>query len=263
MPTELKAVALIPARWASSRFPGKPLAQIQHKPMIQWVVERTRKANRVSDVIVATDDTRIMEAVQRFGGKAVLTGSEHETGSDRIAEVASQLDCDIVVNVQGDEPLIPPSDIDLVISCLDDDPALSVASLMMPIHDWDEIIDPDVVKVVADVNGKALYFSRAPVPFHRDEWKRGMPEEITKSKEPGLSQVFKHIGLYAYTRKFLLEFTRWEPTILENIEKLEQLRILERGVAIKLKITDHKSFGVDRAEDLEKVERFLESGKHL
>ncbi|MCZ6540365.1 MAG: 3-deoxy-manno-octulosonate cytidylyltransferase, partial [Nitrospinae bacterium] len=159
MPIEPQAVAIIPARWASTRFPGKPLAQIQNKPMIQWVMEQAQKASRISEVIVATDDVRIVEAVNGFGGKAVMTSPDHTTGSDRIAEVASGLKCDIIVNVQGDEPLIPPQNIDQVVDTLEKDPSLNVATLMMAIHDPDQISDPHVVKVVADQKGRALYFS--------------------------------------------------------------------------------------------------------
>lgn len=258
MPIEPRAVAIIPARWASTRFPGKPLAQIQNKPMIQWVVEQAQKASRISEVIVATDDIRIVEAVHGFGGKAVMTSPDHATGSDRIAEVASGLKCDIVVNVQGDEPLIPPQNIDQVVDTLEKDPSLNVANLMMAINDPDEIADPHVVKVVADQKGRALYFSRSPIPFHRDEWESGSPEDLSKSKDKGMTQVYKHIGLYAYTRSFVLELSRMAPTPLEQLEKLEQLRILEHGIPIQIGITEQPSMGVDHSEDLERVERFLE-----
>jgi len=258
MPTESKVVAIIPARWASTRFPGKPLAQIQNKPMIQWVVEQAQKATRISDVVVATDDDRILDAVTGFGGKAVMTSQDHVSGSDRIAEVASGLNCDIVVNIQGDEPLIPPENIDQVVACLDNNPALNVATLMMAARTTDEIIDPNVVKVVADQKGKALYFSRSAIPFHRDEWGDGLSDGISKAKEQGMEQIFKHIGLYAYTRSFLLEFTRMTPTPLEQSEKLEQLRILENGYPIQVEVTEKVSIGVDQVEDLEKIERFLE-----
>lgn len=250
MPTESRAIAIIPARWASTRFPGKPLAQIKKKPMIQWVVEQAQKASRISEVIVATDDDRVFDTVTGFGGKAVMTSQDHATGSDRIAEVASGLKCDIVVNIQGDEPLIPPENIDQVIGCLDKNPTLNVATLMMAVRESDEITDSNVVKVVTDQQGKALYFSRSAIPFHRDEWKNGLPSKT--------SRVFKHIGLYAYTRSFLLEFTRMDPTPIEQLEKLEQLRILEHGYPIQVEITEKASIGVDRVEDLEKIERFLE-----
>ena len=258
MPTESRVVAIIPARWASTRFPGKPLARIKNKPMIQWVVEQAQQASRISEVIVATDDDRILEAVAGFGGKAIMTSPDHISGSDRIAEVASGLNCDIVVNIQGDEPLIPPENIDQVIDCLDKNSSLNVATLMMAIQASDEITDPNVVKVVADQKGRALYFSRSAIPFHRDEWKNELPGNSSKSKKKGVSRVFKHIGLYAYTRKFLLEFTRMDPTPLEKLEKLEQLRILEHGHPIQVEMTERVSMGVDCIEDLEKVERFLE-----
>ena len=258
MPTKSRVVAIIPARWASTRFPGKPLAQIKKKPMIQWVVEQAQKASRVSEVIVATDDDRILDAVTGFGGKAVMTSQDHATGSDRIAEVASGLKCDIVVNIQGDEPLIPPENIDQVIGCLDKNPTLNVATLMMAVRESDEITDSNVVKVVTDQKGRALYFSRSAIPFHRDEWKNGFPENISKVKEGGMTRVFKHVGLYAYTRSFLLEFTRMNPTPIEQLEKLEQLRILEHGYPIQVEITEKVSMGVDRIEDLEKIERFLD-----
>jgi 3-deoxy-manno-octulosonate cytidylyltransferase (CMP-KDO synthetase) len=249
MPTEPRVVAIIPARWGSSRFPGKPLALIRQKPMIQWVVEQAQKASLVSEVVVATDDDRIFDTVTKFGGKAVMTSKDHATGSDRIAEVASGLKCDIVVNVQGDEPLIPPENIDQVIGCLGKNPTLNVATLMMAVHESAEVTDSNVVKVVTDQKGRALYFSRSAIPFHRDEWKNGVPNETNR--------VFKHIGLYAYTRSFLLEFTQMIPTPIEQLEKLEQLRILEHGYPIQVEVTDRISMGVDRIEDLEKVERLL------
>ena len=258
MPTDSRAVAIIPARWASSRFPGKPLAKIRNKPMIQWVVEQAQKASRISEVLVATDDLRIFDTVTGFGGKAVMTSPDHETGTDRIAEVASGLNCGIVVNVQGDEPLIPPENIDRVVRCLEEDTARDVATLMMAVHDPDEISDPNVVKVVTDHTGKALYFSRSPIPFHRDAWKRGTPEDIFKSREPGLTHVFKHIGLYAYRKSFLLELSCMPVTPLEQLEKLEQLRVLELGYSIQVEITEQVSLGVDCIEDLERVEHFLE-----
>ncbi len=258
MPTDPRVVAIIPARWASTRFPGKPLARIKDKPMIQWVVEQAQKASRVSEVIVATDDKRILDAVIGFGGKAVMTSQDHISGSDRIAEVASGLNCDIVVNIQGDEPLIPPENIDQVVDCLENNPASKVATLMMAVRAWGEITDPNVVKVVADQKGRALYFSRSPIPFHRDAWQNGLPENIPKVKEERIDRVYKHIGLYAYTRPFLMEFTQLLPTPLEQLEKLEQLRILENGYPVHVEITEKLSMGVDCLEDLGKIERFLD-----
>ena len=235
MPTN-KAVVIIPARWASSRFPGKPLVGIRGKPMIQWVVENARRASLVSDVIVATDDQRILDVISSFGGKGVLTSSGHLSGTDRIAEVAATIDCDFVVNVQGDEPLIPPENIDRVIQLLLNDRLVKV------------------VKVVVDYQGFALYFSRAPIPFNRDEWNNVYSREKSGALD---FPVYKHVGIYAYSKDFLMEFSRMPVSPLESIEKLEQLRILENGVHIKVIETNKFSIGVDCPEDLVKVEEIL------
>ena len=258
MPTDGKAVVLIPARWASTRFPGKPLAKILDKPMIQWVVERARQAERVSEVIVATDDQRIFDAVVDFGGKAAMTAAHHVSGSDRIAEVAEGLDCDMIVNVQGDEPLIPPENIDRVIQSLVENPTIPVSTLMIPVQSSEEVLDPNIVKVVGDQQGRAMYFSRSPIPFHRDEWGADTLMRMDDRRvqdSPG--QVYKHVGIYGYTRSFLLEFTRMKPTPMEMLEKLEQLRILENGHSIRVIETECHSIGVDRVEDLEKIERLM------
>lgn len=253
MPTS-KIVAIIPARWASSRFPGKPLASIRGKPMIQWVVEKARGASLVSDVVVATDDQRILDAVSAFGGKGILTSARHPSGTDRIAEVAATMDCDFIVNVQGDEPLIPPENIDQVVRPLLNDGLVKVSTLMMRIKNVEDVFDPNVVKVVVDRQGFALYFSRAPIPFNRDG---GMGVD-SLDKENALSfPRYKHIGLYAYSKDFLMEFPRLPVSSLESIEKLEQLRILENGVRIKVTETDKLSIGVDCPEDLIKIDRFL------
>ncbi len=257
MSTRPKVLAVIPARWASSRFPGKPLAIIGGKPMIQWVVEQADKARSVSDVIVATDDDRILEAVTSFGGTAVMTSKDHESGTDRVAEVAKTRDCEIVVNVQGDEPLIPPENIDLIVSPLLKDASLKVSTLKVRIHEVEQIIDPNICKVVVDRHGNALYFSRAPIPFDRDAWTRDLKEGEgiwPKSEE---MTVYKHIGLYAYRKPFLMEFSRLPVSPLETIEKLEQLRILENGTSIRVVETEKDSIGVDRKEDLVAVEKVL------
>lgn len=249
-----KAVVIIPARWASTRFPGKPLVPIHGKPMIQWVVEKARRATLVSDVIVATDDQRIVDVVSAFGGKVVMTSDSHPSGTDRIAEVARGIDCDIVVNVQGDEPLIPPENIDLAVLPLRRDSALKAATLMTRITEVADIFDPNIVKVVVDREGLALYFSRAPIPYNRDDWRDTHSRE---NKNPANTPVYKHIGLYAYTKEFLMRFSHLPSSRLEAIEKLEQLRILENGIAIKVMETDKISLGVDCPEDLVKVERLL------
>lgn len=257
MTAKPNVVVVIPARWGSVRFPGKPLAEICEKPMIVWVIEQARQAKQASDVIVATDDQRIFDAVQSVGGKVVMTSPEHVSGSDRIAEVASDLNCDIVVNVQGDEPLMPPVNIDQVVQALVDHPDVSVSTLMVPITSREELADPNVVKVVVDKKGRALYFSRSPIPHDRDA--QSSNAQSTAGDLPGHAGVFKHLGLYAYRRSFLLEFTRMSPTPLELKEKLEQLRILENGFSIQVVQSEHDSIGVDSKEDLVKIEKILTS----
>jgi 3-deoxy-manno-octulosonate cytidylyltransferase (CMP-KDO synthetase) len=257
MPTKPKVIAVIPARWASSRFPGKPLAIIRGKPMIQWVVEQTGKARSVSEVVVATDDERILEAVKNFGGTAVMTSRDHASGTDRVAEVAKTRDCGIVVNVQGDEPLIPPENIDLIVSPLLEDTSLKVSTLKIRINAVEEIADPNICKVVVDHRGFALYFSRAPIPFDRDGWTQDLKEgEGLWPRAKGMT-AYKHIGLYAYQKPFLMEFSRLPVSQLETIEKLEQLRILENGTSIRVMETEKDSIGVDRKEDLVEVEKVL------
>ncbi len=255
MPSEPKAVVIIPARWASTRFPGKPLAKIMDKPMIQWVVEQALKAENISRVIVATDDSRIYETVKNFGGEVVMTSAHHVSGSDRIAEVAESLNCDIVVNVQGDEPLIPPKNIDLVVRCLLENPEIPVGTLKTRITNVEDIWNPNIVKVVTSENGKALYFSRLPIPFHRDKWGN---QSISQSISQGLDEdiiLYQHIGLYGFNRKFLLQFTQMEPSTIEKQENLEQLRILDNGFKIQVMETEEYSIGVDQVEDIIKIER--------
>lgn len=261
MRVEPGVIAIIPARWGSTRFPGKPLAQIAHKPMIQWVVEGIRKARSVSEVIVATDDQRIYDAVRDFGGRAKMTSPEHFSGSDRVAEVAAMEKCDIVVNVQGDEPLISPENLDLVVHSLVAEPSLKVSTLKTKICLSEDLMDSNIVKVVTDVRGMALYFSRAPIPFDRDNINHERAGAFQWSSHHSPTNAFKHIGIYAYTRSFLLEFTKCQKSPLEEIEKLEQLRILEMGVSIKVVETEQDSIGVDVPDDILKVERVLSEMK--
>ncbi len=250
MPTEPKVIAVIPARWASTRFPGKPLAPLCGKPMIQWVVEQAEKAKSVSAVWVATDDERIANAVTDFGGRAVMTDPGHVSGTDRIAEAVADEAVDIVVNVQGDEPLIPPENIDAVVPPLLEETGIEVSTLMIRLRSYAEMHNPDITKVVADRKGRALYFSRSPIPHHRDEWQDG---------QTGGAAPFghKHIGLYGYTKSFLMRFAKLAPSRMEKLEKLEQLRILDNGHAIRVVETDRDSIGVDRPEDLLAVEKRL------
>ena len=250
MPQKQDAIiAVIPARYGSTRFPGKALALIRDKPMIQWVYERTKKSSLIERVIVATDDVRIRDVVDSFGGEVVMTAPDHATGTDRIAEVAQKVDCGLIVNVQGDEPLIQPEMIDQAIRPLADDPSIPMGTLCKRIDRREEAFDPNVVKVVLDRNGFALYFSRAPIPWDRDRWSgKGTFADLTLE-----NPMFKHIGLYVYRRDFLLEYARTPQTPLESVEKLEQLRALENGHRIKVVITEHESFGVDIPDDLGKI----------
>ena len=246
----MKITAVIPARYASTRFPGKALADIGGKPMIQHVYERTCRASLVSRVIVATDDQRIADVVNRIGGEAIMTSTGHETGTDRLAEVAHSLDSDIIVNVQGDEPLIDPAMIDQAIEPFLDDPGLQMGTLKTRVRCLHDFLSPNVVKVVTDAGGTALYFSRSPLPFFRDKWQDLKDDSFSSGK----LLCYKHVGLYVYRRDFLLRFAAMPPTFLEIAEKLEQLRAIENGVRIRVVETDFLSIGVDTPEDLSKAQ---------
>jgi 3-deoxy-manno-octulosonate cytidylyltransferase (CMP-KDO synthetase) len=234
-------VAVILARYASSRFPGKALANIAGRPMIEHVYRRAASARHIDAVLVATDDPRIADAVTGFGGDVRLTRSDHVSGTDRLAEVAAHLDCDLVVNVQGDEPLIEPDAIDAAIDPFRDDEALTMSTLCTRLLEAGEASNPNVVKVVSDVRGFALYFSRSPIPY----------------PQRGGERPYKHLGLYVYRREFLRRIAALEPTPLERTESLEQLRVLEHGFSIKVIETAHDSIGVDTPEDLERVRRLV------
>lgn len=234
----MKVVAIIPARYASSRLPGKPLKDICGKPMIQLVYERVRLSNTLDRVIVATDDQRIYDVVQAFGGEAKMTAITHKTGTDRLAEVAQELDADIVVNVQGDEPLINPEMIDQAVRPLLEDKSIKMGTLKHKITSKEELESPHVVKVVTDRENFALYFSRSLIPYPRTDID---------------TTYYKHIGLYVYQKDFLLDYAKMDSTLLEQKESLEQLRALENGYKIKVVETEYKSIGVDTLEDLERV----------
>jgi 3-deoxy-manno-octulosonate cytidylyltransferase (CMP-KDO synthetase) len=240
----LNIVAIIPARYASTRLPGKVLADLDGRPMIEHVYRRVSLSNSLTDVIVATDDLRIATRVKEFGGKVRLTKATHGTGTDRLAEVAASLDCDVVVNVQGDEPLIDPRSIDELVAPFASDGSPQMTTLFRRIHDISELNNPNIPKVVVDRGGFALYFSRAPIPFRHDP--RG-----------GWPPLYRHIGLYAYRRSALLVLASLEPTPLERAESLEQLRALEHGIRIKAVETRYESFEVNTPEDLEHVRRLL------
>jgi 3-deoxy-manno-octulosonate cytidylyltransferase (CMP-KDO synthetase) len=247
-------IALIPARYGSTRFPGKSLAMIKGKPMIQRVYERARQSRLITRVVVATDDERILRTVTAFGGEAIMTSPDHATGTDRIAEVAGKLDCSLVVNVQGDEPLIHPEMIDQAITPLVSDPSIPMSTVCKRIENREEAFDPNVVKVVFDGKGFALYFSRAPIPWDRDRW----AGKDSLRELPLSCLLYKHIGLYVYRRDFLLRYSQMPQTALETTEKLEQLRALESGYRIKTVVTQHESLGVDIPEDLGKILQRLE-----
>jgi len=244
-----KVVAIIPARYASTRLPGKPLADIAGKPMVWRVYEQAMKARLIEEVWVATDDVRVYDAVKAEGGNALMTSPEHPSGTDRLAEAAENIIADIYVNVQGDEPMLPPGMIDEAVAPMLDYPALNMCTVARETSDPYEMTDPAVVKVVMDEVGNALYFSRSPIPFHRDLW--GGPLYINGGS------CYKHIGLYVYRRDFLFRYAKFAPTALEQKEKLEQLRALGHGEKIKVVVTKHESIGVDTPEDLEKVRGIL------
>ena len=239
----MKVACIIPARYASTRLPGKPLLDIAGKPMIQHVVERVRQAQRPSRIIVATDDERVFAAVRDFGGEVLMTSAHHPTGTDRLAEVALALpEMDLILNVQGDEPLIPPQALDALVAAFDERPDLQMATLMTPMTE-DEYENPAAVKVVVSLDGHALYFSRSLIPLPRNkgpQWR-----------------CYKHIGVYAYRRDFLLRFAALPPSPLEMTESLEQLRALEHGVRIRVIETPCHSVGVDTPEDLEQVRQLF------
>jgi 3-deoxy-manno-octulosonate cytidylyltransferase (CMP-KDO synthetase) len=251
-----KVVAIIPARYASTRLPGKPLIEIAGKPMVLRVVERARQATSINRVIVATDDERVFQVVAGAGVEAVMTSPDHATGTDRLAEVAAGLDSEIVVNVQGDEPLIEPSTIEAALKPLLADRSIVMSTTCEPIESVEDALKTNVVKVVIDREGFALCFSRNPIPFPREAvLEHGSIRAALRAKPELLRAFNKHTGLYAYRRDFLLTYAKLPPTPLEQSEKLEQLRALEHGYRIKVVAVAHRSIGVDTPEDLKLVRR--------
>lgn len=245
----MEIIAVIPARYASTRLPGKPLLSDTGRTMIQHVVEAANRATKLSRVIVATDDPRIAEAVAGFGGEAVMTRADHPSGTDRVAEVAAGIpEAGIIVNLQGDEPEVSGHALDLVVSLLENDPDAPMATLATPIRDPSIYGDPACVKVVCSAKGRALYFSRSPLPHHRD----GLPSNGPLG--------FLHLGLYAYRREFLSQLAAMPPSPLEKAEKLEQLRVLEAGYPIALGFVDEPAVGIDTPDDYRRfVERWRAS----
>lgn len=239
-----KTAVVIPARYASTRLPGKPLIKIEGKSIIQWVWEKSLKAQFADEVIIATDDERIAKEAETFGANVAMTSADHQSGSDRIAEVVKDReDIDIIVNVQGDEPLIDPKSIDLAIKALKNDDSADISTLIRIIEDEQETSNPNLVKVVKDNNDFAMYFSRAAIPYQRNL---------------GQSDVFGHIGLYAYRRTALLKMTQMPQSSLEKSESLEQLRALQNGMKIKTVKVDYTPVGIDTPEDLEKFKKLIQ-----
>jgi 3-deoxy-manno-octulosonate cytidylyltransferase (CMP-KDO synthetase) len=244
----VKTIGIIPARYASTRFPGKPLHPIAGKPLLQWVIERCQLARSLSEVIVATDDERIFALAAKFC-RAEMTRADHPSGSDRIAEVAARCDCEAVVNIQGDEPLMDPAVIDRVAEALASSEMSTAATPIRSAEDWES---PNVVKVVTDLTGRALYFSRRTIPFLRDHQGTTVAEQLARFP------FLKHLGIYGYRREALLRFVQFPQSPLERAEKLEQLRALEHGIAIAVARVDYDSVGVDVPADVGRVETLLQ-----
>jgi 3-deoxy-manno-octulosonate cytidylyltransferase (CMP-KDO synthetase) len=243
-----RVVVVIPARFGSTRLPGKPLVPLAGKPMIQRVYERARMAQRAGRVIVATDDERIVKAVETFGGEARMTRVDHRTGTERVAEVAAHVEGDVFVNVQGDEPLLDPVAVDAAVQALLEEPAAEIATVATPVKTPGDIMDPNVVKTVLDFDGNALYFSRAPIP-----WVRSTVGKV-------LARHLKHLGLYVFQRDALLEYPTLPQGDLERVEQLEQLRWLENGWKIRVAEVEHDAVSVDVPEDVARVERLIQDG---
>ena len=256
-------IAIVPARLSSTRLPKKLLLPIAGKPLILWTIEQAKKARNISRVIAATDSEEILYAIQENGGEAILTAETHQSGSDRIAEVAKKLpENSIIVNVQGDEPLISAATIEKVVEAILQDNSIQMATTCELIHDAKDVLSSDVVKVVSDENNFALYFSRSPIPFPREAVKKhGTLENALREEKNLILQFRKHSGLYVYRREFLLRYTKLAQTALEKTEMLEQLRALETGARIKVIETSEHSIGVDTPEDFERVKQIIETGK--
>lgn len=240
----MRIVGVIPSRYASTRFPGKPLAKIKGKSLIRRVCERCMMSRLLDDVIVATDDIRILDEVRSFGGRVVMTSRNCRSGTDRLAEVALKHEkkAGILINIQGDEPLIPPSLIDGIAGALLKDPSAGAATAAFPLFEKEDINNPNIAKVVFDKKGYAVYFSRSAIPYNRDG---------------GRVKYFKHIGIYGYRRDLLLKFSKWPQSAMEKAEQLEQLRIIDNGCKIKVIVSPADSFGVDLPSDVRKIEKLI------
>lgn len=259
----LSAVGVIPARYGSSRLPGKPLAVLQGKPLLYHVYHRASRARTLERVLIATDDERIFSSARSFGAEVVMTRKDHRSGTDRISEAAANIRADVVVNIQGDEPLIEHTAIDRAVELLADRDA-GMSTLKMPIEQMEDLWNPNVVKVVTDHRGYAVYFSRAPIPYPRvKELPNVSLRELLRQRPELLRHFFRHIGLYAYRRELLMQFTGWSPSPLELLEDLEQLRAIEHGVKIAVSESNAGVMGIDTPEDLERIRRMVGSNPAL
>ena len=254
----MKVVGIIPARYDAVRLPGKVLADIAGQPMIEHVYQRASQADSLDELLVATDAERIAQVVQNFGGQAVMTSPEHKSGSDRIAEVAKDLECDVVVNIQGDEPLIEPAAIDALVEPFGAIPDLRMSTLATRLDDYSTHLKPSVVKVVVDKEGFALHFSRSPIPYFRLDTSAEWPNNRSRQHPQSGLWPLRHLGLYAYTRETLLWLSSLPQTPLEITERLEQLRALENGCRIKVVEVEYQSISVDTPEDLRLVRQMME-----
>lgn len=240
----MKFVCIIPSRYASTRLPGKPLCDIAGKPMVQRVYEQARKAEKLESVVVAVDNPRVYDTVVSFGGQAIMTREDHANGTDRLAEAVEHFpDADVIINVQGDEPLIAPDVIDALCRVFEEDSTLQMATVAAPLAK-EEYDEPSAVKVVMNRNNEAMYFSRSLIPYPRNAYE-------------GIMKPYKHIGIYAYKRDFLLKYAAMEQTPAEQVESLEQLRVLENGYKIKVITTNHQFIGIDTPEDLEHIREYF------
>lgn len=244
VPSSQKTIAIIPARYSSTRFPGKPLAVIAGKPMIQHVWERAKQTPSIDQVLVATDDERILNTVEKFGGKGLLTSAEHQTGTDRIVEAVSGISCGWVLNIQGDEPMVLPSDLERLINQAKNTKGTKAATLIFQINDEAQLNDPNVVKVTVNHKNQALYFSRSLIPYPRS------------SKSPDF-KIWGHLGVYIFKRDFLLQYNQWPRSNLEQTEQLEQLRILENGETLLCVEAENEGVGVDVPQDLVLAEKLM------
>lgn len=251
-----KVIGIIPARYSSTRLPGKPLVMIHGKPMIQHVYERVKKASLLSDVYVATDDIRIEDCVNKFGGKVIMTATYHESGTDRLAEAVQHIKGDIIVNIQGDEPLIEPEMINQAVNPLLEDKKIYMSTLVKKIDDPADLFNPSIAKVILDKDNYAIYFSRSLIPYPREVKEMNL-EYFKKEKIVDNILFYKHIGLYVYSKKFLLIYSKLPASPIEKTEKLEQLRVLENGYKIKTVETIYNTLGVDTQHELNIVKRIL------